>query len=70
MGPDPEAVCTHIMYMLADGFHRLTVLVGEHLVVMFRTDAGKEFWNKEVSTLLRSEYILPKPTSRYDPQSE
>ena len=44
-------------------------LAGQRVVVRFHSDAGSEFWNKEVRELLTSELIFQTKTAGYDPRA-
>eukprot|EP00975_Prorocentrum_lima_P034301 7207973-Prorocentrum_lima.AAC.1 len=44
-------------------------MVGEQVAVRFHSDAGSEFWNKEVSELLNKNLIMQTKTAGYDPKA-
>eukprot|EP00975_Prorocentrum_lima_P025061 5263158-Prorocentrum_lima.AAC.1 len=44
-------------------------MAGEQLVVRFHSDAGSEFWNKDVSDLLNKNLIMQTMTAGYYPEA-
>ena len=58
-----KETCESIESVLADR----NCLVNAQLVVQFHSHVGQEFWQKDVSTSLRSKYIVPTCTAGYDP---
>eukprot|EP00975_Prorocentrum_lima_P027814 5849097-Prorocentrum_lima.AAC.1 len=44
-------------------------MAGEQVVVRFHSDAGSEFWNREVSELLNENLVMQTKTAGCDPKA-
>eukprot|EP00975_Prorocentrum_lima_P050982 10681569-Prorocentrum_lima.AAC.1 len=47
----------------------LNSMAGEEVLVRFHSDAGSEFWNREVPELLNKNLIIQTKTAGYDPKA-